>query len=88
MAKKTLASDKAGERKLPATKTTTATVERIAPVQTPAAKVESPKAAPTREEIAKRAFEIFMGRGQAAGREKEDWAQAERELQAEAHRNN
>ena len=56
---------------------------KSAPAKTPPA-----KAVPTREEIARRAFEIYMGRGQVSGREVEDWAQAERELIAEAHRNN
>ena len=42
------------------------------------------KAAPTREEIAKRAFEIWMGRGQPKGSEVDNWVQAERELKAES----
>jgi hypothetical protein len=94
MAKKTLISDKTGERKSPVTTaTTTETVKRAPAAKTSAAKAapmeaEPIKAAPTREEIARRAFEIYMGRGQAAGREKEDWAQAERELRAEAQRRN
>lgn len=46
------------------------------------------KAAPTREQIAKRAYEIFLARGQAHGHEKDDWAQAERELKAAGHINN
>ena len=88
MAKKELA--KIGERKPAVSKTTTATVKRAPAAQMATAKAEpaKAKAAPTREEIAKRAFEIYMGRGQTAGREMEDWAQAERELLAEAHRNN
>jgi hypothetical protein len=88
MAKKTL--PQVGERKLPATKTTSTTIQRAPAAQAATAKAEpaKAKAAPTCEEIAKRAFEIYMGRGQAAGRETEDWAQAERELLAEAHRNN
>jgi hypothetical protein len=60
----------------------------------PAAKItrEKTKAAnaaipPTREQIARRAYEIYAGRG-TGGRELEDWVQAERELLAEALRNN
>ncbi len=46
------------------------------------------KAAPTREQIAKRAYEIYLARGQSPGHENEDWAQAERELKTAAHVNN
>ncbi|HTT32512.1 MAG TPA: DUF2934 domain-containing protein [Methylomirabilota bacterium] len=35
---------------------------------------------PTREQIALRAYEIYLERGCAPGRELEDWTQAEREL--------
>ena len=37
---------------------------------------------PTHEEIAKRAYEIFMTRGGTHGRHEEDWYQALRELQS------
>jgi hypothetical protein len=60
----------------------------------PAAKVTRVKARatnaaipPSREQIARRAYEIYAGRG-TGGREMEDWVQAERELLAEALRNN
>jgi len=48
----------------------------------PSAKVET---APTmdaamRERVAKRAFEIYMGRGGTIGDPVQDWLQAEREL--------
>lgn len=36
--------------------------------------------APRDEEIARRAHEIFLGRGREAGHELDDWLQAEREL--------
>jgi hypothetical protein len=35
---------------------------------------------PTREEIALRAYEIYLERGGAPGNELEDWTRAEREL--------
>jgi hypothetical protein len=35
---------------------------------------------PTHEQIARRAYEIFLARGGAPGRHEEDWFQAEREL--------
>ncbi len=41
---------------------------------------EAPRASPTYEEIAQRAYEIYLARGGGPGREDEDWQQAEREL--------
>ena len=38
------------------------------------------KSAPTREDIARRAYEIYLERGGAPGHELEDWTRAEREL--------
>jgi len=38
---------------------------------------------PTQDEVRKRAFEIYVRRGRQPGREKDDWAQAERELREE-----
>lgn len=35
---------------------------------------------PTHEQIARRAYELFLARGGGHGRHQEDWAQAEREL--------
>ena len=40
----------------------------------------SAKSHPTREEIALRAYEIYLERGGAPGNELEDWTRAEREL--------
>ncbi|HRI49509.1 MAG TPA: DUF2934 domain-containing protein [Pseudomonadota bacterium] len=37
---------------------------------------------PTHEEIARRAYEYFLQRGQGAGQDKEDWFKAEQELLA------
>ncbi|MGA2787409.1 MAG: DUF2934 domain-containing protein [Verrucomicrobiota bacterium] len=44
--------------------------------------IHSPKLPPTLEQIRQRAHEIYLARGSAAGRELDDWLQAERELQA------
>jgi hypothetical protein len=44
--------------------------------------IHSPKLPPTPEQIRQRAYEIHKARGGAAGRELDDWLQAERELQA------
>jgi hypothetical protein len=61
---------------------------RSTPPVTQFAGVEKQKSTPTREEIARRAYEIYVARGRVAGREAEDWYQAERELLGKAHRNN
>jgi hypothetical protein len=44
--------------------------------------IHTPKLPPTTEQIRRRAEEIYLARGGAAGRELDDWLQAERELQA------
>jgi hypothetical protein len=44
-------------------------------------------AAPTQEEIARRAYELYIERGQAPGNEREDWLEAEKEL-SERYGNN
>ena len=44
--------------------------------------IHAPKLPPTPEQIRQRAHEIFQSRGGAAGRELDDWLQAEQELQA------
>ena len=45
-----------------------------------AKKTRAAKAPPTYEEIALRAYEIYLERGGAPGGALEDWARAEREL--------
>ncbi len=55
---------------------------------TPKAEAPKPKLPPTREAIAKRAYELYLARGKADGHEFEDWIQAERELLALTHRYN
>ena len=44
--------------------------------------IQKPKLPPTPEQIRQRAEEIYLARGGAAGRELDDWLQAERELQS------
>ena len=44
--------------------------------------VHIPKLPPTPGQIRQRAHEIYLARGGAAGRELDDWLQAERELKA------
>lgn len=41
---------------------------------------ESPRTPPTEEEIAVRAYHIYLERGEAEGSSTDDWLQAEREL--------
>lgn len=45
-----------------------------------AKKTRTEKTAPTHEEIALRAYEIYLERGGAPGDARQDWARAEREL--------
>lgn len=45
-----------------------------------AKKSQAAKSAPTHEEIAQRAYEIYLERGGAPGHALEDWTRAEREL--------
>jgi Protein of unknown function (DUF2934) len=42
----------------------------------------NPRHVPTEQEIAVRAYEIFLGRGGNHGSDLDDWLQAERELTA------
>lgn len=44
---------------------------------------ESTRGRPTEEEIAVRAYHIYLERGDAEGNASDDWLQAERELAAE-----
>jgi len=53
------------------------TRERSSP---PARKPRTAKIPPTREEIALRAYQIYLERGGAPGNELQDWTRAEREL--------
>ena len=83
MQKKTVTKTKTGVR------TVAVTAAASEPAVKTATSMTSPLATvPSREEIAQRAYEIYVARGQTPGRELEDWVQAERELFAKAHRNN
>ncbi len=44
--------------------------------------VVAPRPLPTREQVAARAYEIWVHSGRMAGHDAENWLQAERELQA------
>ncbi|CAM3850869.1 DUF2934 domain-containing protein [Corallococcus sp. ZKHCc1 1396] len=46
----------------------------------PAASRSAAPSAPTNEQIARRAFEIYQARGGTHGSSEQDWFQAEREL--------
>ncbi len=56
----------------------------VMPAPAPAAPSSAarPNRRPTRDEIAKRAFEIWVAKGRPQGRDVENWKQAERELGA------
>jgi len=45
-------------------------------------KAATPKSRPTQDQIAARAFEIYLERGATPGDPMQDWLQAERELNA------
>ncbi|MDB6017114.1 MAG: hypothetical protein JWR19_1603 [Pedosphaera sp.] len=74
----------------PQSKTTVTTETRTAKPEAVAAKTETVKSklTPTSEDIARRAYELYVARGKSDGRDAEDWAQAERELRTANHRNN
>jgi Protein of unknown function (DUF2934) len=57
------------------------TIESVSPASQ---KPRIVKNQPTREEIALRAYQIYLERGAAPGNELEDWIQAERELAEES----
>ncbi len=64
-------------------KTTASTPAK--PATTPPAAPEknviaTPRSGPTHEQIARRAYEIFLARGGTHGNAEQDWIQAEREL--------
>jgi outer membrane protein TolC len=53
---------------------------RAASTRASVASREKTKLTPTRNEIARRAYELYEARGKNEGREQDDWLQAEREL--------
>ena len=38
----------------------------------------------TKDDVARRAYELFLARGQGEGQDVEDWLEAERQLEAES----
>jgi hypothetical protein len=53
-----------------------------------AAQKPAPLPVVTTDQIARRAYEIYVARGKSDGRAADDWYQAERELRSSGHRNN
>ncbi|WP_082207161.1 DUF2934 domain-containing protein [Corallococcus macrosporus] len=51
-----------------------------APSSESKARAPEPRPGPTNEQIARRAYEIFLARGGMHGNSDQDWYQAEREL--------
>jgi len=72
---------KAVETKAVETKAKTLEAKADAAAKAPVVE-KAAKAAPSREAIAKRAFELFVARGGQNGNAFEDWVRAERELTA------
>ena len=62
-----------------------ASAETPGSVETPIqhASPEPAPAAPSHEEIARRAYELYLSRGRGNGAAAEDWLQAERELRGD-----
>ncbi len=54
--------------------------------QKPESKPKPEAATPSRDEIERRAYEIFSGRGEEPGDSTQDWLEAERQLREEARR--
>lgn len=46
----------------------------------PAGEPDAPERRPSRDDIERRAYEIYLARGDSAGSAEDDWHQAEREL--------
>ena len=44
--------------------------------------INPPRSKPAHDQIAKRAYEIWVSKGRPVGRDQENWQQAERELSA------
>ena len=59
------------------------TRESKAPKASPVATAENGELSPTRAEIKRRAYEIFLERGSVDGHDLDDWLQAENELKEE-----
>ncbi len=50
----------------------------------PPTATRTPARAPSSEDVARRAYEIYLARGGEAGHEQEDWLRAEKELKERA----
>ncbi len=59
------------------------TRENKAPKASPVGAGENGESSPTRAEIGRRAYEIFLERGSVHGHDLDDWLQAEPELKEE-----
>jgi hypothetical protein len=91
MAKRTSKTDKttASEKETPKQPAKKSTVKKSTakakakPKASPAKKPKAPAAVPTQDEIAARAYDLYLQRGRAPGDPVADWLQAEGELKAE-----
>ena len=85
----------AAERRRTAKGGTTASAPDVAAIETPArpgaaaplkaagSRKRARKEVPTNDEIARLAYELYLGRGGASGSHLEDWYEAERRLKAQ-----
>ena len=61
----------------------TKSIKLVVPEDQPTVAAENHRAM-SKDDVAQRAYELFLARGQGEGRDVEDWLEAERQLQAES----
>jgi len=61
----------------------TKSIKLVVPEDQPTVAAEDHRAI-TKDDVAQRAYELFLARGRAEGRDVEDWLEAERQLEAES----
>ena len=61
----------------------TKNIELVSPEDQASVATENHRAI-SKDDVARRAYELFLARGQAEGHDVEDWFEAERQLEAES----
>ncbi len=61
----------------------TKSIKLVIPEDRPSVAVENPRAI-SKDNVARRAYELFLARGGAEGHDVDDWLEAERQLVAES----
>jgi len=60
----------------------TKSIKLVTPEHQPSVAAENPRAI-TKDDVAQRAYELFLARGRVDGHDVEDWLEAQRQLVAE-----